>query len=159
MTSEVAVRFWDKVNISSDDACWEWKAAINVSGYGWFSYLTRSTTAHRVSAHLNGLIEDIKSPLHVLHKCDNRKCCNPNHLFVGTNTDNVKDRVAKNRSGNKPMYGESNGMAKLSNDAIKTIRGLYFAANFSQSQLAKMYGVRQPHISRIVNKVKCGGVI
>ena len=97
--------------------------------------------------------------MHVLHKCDNPKCCNPDHLFIGTNADNVADKVSKNRCGFKRMYGQSNGASKLTNAQIKEIKGLYFASMFSQSQLAKCYGVTQPHVSRIVNGVRCGGVL
>lgn len=154
----VADRFWAKVNVAGVNDCWEWSAAVNVNGYGWMHFVSEARPAHRVSALLHGLIDSMASPLHVLHKCDNRKCCNPKHLFVGTNLDNILDRVSKGRSKSKPQHGEANGMAKLTNVEVGQIRGLYFSSMFSQSQLAKKYGVHQPHISRLVNNVRRGGV-
>ena len=150
-------RFWAKVN-AVGDGCWEWQAALN-NGYGWFNVDGRIRNAHRVAALLSGKIDSLDSELHVLHKCDNPKCCNPDHLFVGTNADNVADRVKKGRSGVVRHIGQTNGMSKLTNAQVKEIRGLYFASMFSQSQLARRYGVHQPHISRIVNGIRCGGVL
>lgn len=149
-------RFWSKVN-KSKDGCWEWTGAL-CRGYGWFHMNKKPRYASRVAAFLVGKLGSLDSDLHVLHSCDNPKCCNPDHLFVGTNADNVADRVKKGRTVSVPKHGESNGASKLSNQAVKTIRGLYFAAQTSQSKLAKMFGVKQPHISRIVNNVRCGGV-
>ena len=118
----------------------------------------KANGAHRISAMLHGLISGTDDQLHVLHKCDNRKCCNPSHLFVGTNADNVADKVKKGRVGWKAHHGEQNGMAKLSENQVGEIRGLYFSSMFSQSQIAKNYGIKQPHVSKIVNNVRRGGV-
>jgi hypothetical protein len=148
-------RFWQKVSKQEENSCWEWNAAFT-HGYGWF-YLNKqdgSKFAHRVSAVLAGLIDNINSELHVLHKCDNTKCCNPSHLFVGTNADNVADRVAKGRTKWKIQTGESNGMSKLTYEEVKSVRNLYKTSGFSQSKLAKMFNVKQPHISRIVNETR-----
>lgn len=159
IASSVKDRFWQKIIVKGKDDCWEWSAALNACGYGWMWTGSRAKPAHRVSAMMHGLIDSLDSKLHVLHKCDNRKCCNPKHLFVGTNNDNVADRVSKNRSGWAVHLGEKNGMAKLTNKQVGQIRGLYFSSRFSQSNLAKMYGVQQPHISKIVNNVRRGGVL
>jgi len=155
----VADRFWAKVRQGQPEACWEWQAATNAHGYGWFAVKTgHSTASHRVSAWLSNLMPSLDFEGHVLHKCDNRKCCNPAHLFLGSNKDNVADRVAKGRSGAARQTGELNGMAKLTDKEVGQIRGLYFSSRFSQSQLATQYGVRQPHISKVVNMVRRGGV-
>jgi hypothetical protein len=151
-------RFWQKVNKLGADKCWEWTGALN-DGYGWFYINGVARSSSRVSAFIHKMIDSVDGGLHVLHKCDNRKCCNPSHLFLGTNAENQADKKTKGRSRTLSRPGELNPMSKLSNDMVKIVRGLYFASQTSQSKLAKMFGVRQPHVSRIVNNVRCGGVL
>lgn len=152
------VRFWPKVRLGASNECWEWQAARLKTGYGWFNTPLGARAAQRVAAYLSGILDRLDSPLCVLHKCDNPPCCNPAHLFTGTNQDNVADRVAKGRTKGKPQHGEKNGASKLSDLNVKQIRGLYKFAQFSQSQLARRFNVQQSQISRIVNGVRCGGV-
>lgn len=97
----IEVAFWAQVR--RDEACWEWQAARNSGGYGWFRFgpSRTSTGAHRVAYELvNG---PIPAGLGVLHRCDNPPCCNPAHLFLGTNQDNVTDKVNKGRHPNSRM--------------------------------------------------------
>jgi hypothetical protein len=152
-------RFWTKVAVKTDDVCWEWTGALTRSGYGWVHTSAGARAAQRVAALLAGLLGSLDNPLHVLHKCDNPKCCNPKHLFLGTNLDNVADRVSKGRSGSRPLHGQANGASKLTDMQVRQIRGMYKFAKFSQSQLAKIFAVNQPHISRIVSGARCGGVL
>lgn len=95
-------RLWAKVDKSGgDDACWEWqaKSVITSLGYGAINVDGKITVAHRVAWSLvNGEIPD---GLFVCHKCDNPKCCNPSHLFLGTCSDNINDMCAKGRHGMK----------------------------------------------------------
>ena len=148
-------RFWQKVSKHDENSCWEWNAAF-MKGYGWFLLNKKDGPkfAHRVSAFFAGLINDINSELHVLHKCDNTKCCNPNHLFIGTNADNVADRVSKGRTKWLSQHGELNGMSKLSSDDVKKLKDLYQSTDLSQSKLAKMFNIKQPHVSRIINETR-----
>ena len=91
----LAERFWSKV--SKSDGCWLWVAFRDRNGYGRFgtSALNRSTLAHRTSYSLT--FGDIPEGMHVLHKCDNPPCVNPDHLFLGTDKDNAQDCKAKGR--------------------------------------------------------------
>lgn len=152
-------RFWLKVAKGEDNFCWEWQGARLKSNYGWVSTPIGNRAASRVAAYLSGILSNLESSLCVLHRCDNPPCCNPAHLFTGTNADNVADRVAKGRTSSRPSHGQANGASKLTDAQTKQIRDMYKSENYSQSQLAKMFGVQQPHISRIVNRVRCGGVL
>ena len=96
----IADRFWIKVDKSIASGCWEWQSAIRGNGYGaFFTHLIEEGRkchgAHRYSWMLaNGPIPD---GLWVLHKCDNRICVNPDHLFLGDRTDNMRDCAQKGR--------------------------------------------------------------
>ena len=84
-------RFWEKVDVAGPDGCWEWIAFKTRKGYGMFD----GYRAHRFAWLLtNGLVPE---SIFVLHKCDNRCCVNPNHLFLGTAKDNAVDMIQKGR--------------------------------------------------------------
>jgi hypothetical protein len=88
-------RFWKKVNINDIDRCWEWLGCISL-GYGHFSLNKKMIGAHRVSWIL--IHGDIPEGFDVLHKCDNKSCVNPNHLYLGTQADNNRDTVSRQYS-------------------------------------------------------------
>lgn len=99
MKTPEIVRFWDKARVGGD-GCWEWTSAIDTRGYGLFklSSQRRNVRAHRYSwQFFNG---PIPGDLQVLHRCDNRKCVSPHHLFLGTQRDNMRDASAKGRARN-----------------------------------------------------------
>jgi len=86
-------RFWIKAK--QTDYCWNWEGAVNTRGYGAFN-LKDETLAHRIAYQI--IYGKIQESLQVLHKCDNPKCINPDHLFTGTHQDNMKDKELKGRS-------------------------------------------------------------
>lgn len=139
-------RFWNKIDRSDNpDACWNWTAGT-VEGYGQVWWNGRMRKAHRVSYELTyGSCPD---DLCVLHKCDNRLCCNPKHFFLGTRLDNNRDRVQKGRNG--IQRGELNGNCRLSDAQIAEIRRLYDEGHVTQKELGTLFGVGQPYISAIV---------
>lgn len=85
------------------NGCWEWTGALSKKGYSWFSYKGKGCYGHRASYQVFNNVElknEGRNTFHttcVLHRCDNPKCVNPEHLFLGTQDDNMKDRDFKNR--------------------------------------------------------------
>lgn len=103
--------------------------------------------AHRIAYELS--IGPIPPGLHVCHSCDNPPCCNPHHLFLGSNRVNMHDRDAKGRGANR--YGERNGRARLSWNQVQAIRDRYAIGNIGQRPLAREFGVSMSQIGRIVH--------
>ena len=140
-------RFWRKVKKGHRDACWEWQGATCEDGYGKAYLNSKNTLAHRVSWGLtNG---PIPNGLHVLHKCDNPPCCNPKHLFLGTQGDNIRDMFAK---GRKDSRGSANSNAKLTETQVKEIRSSYALGESNTYELAQKYGVSQCAISCVIRR-------
>jgi hypothetical protein len=140
-------KYWKKVNIENNDDCWFWYGGLNSKGYGVVGYRGKHYLAHRVSYELN--LGKIPSGLLVLHKCDQRNCVNPNHLFLGTHKDNMEDMVNKNRSAR----GDRNGRAKLKESDVKEIIEDYRNGTSSYRMLAERYHVSSNVIAGIVNNV------
>lgn len=152
-------RFWANVNkngtIHPYDSklgmCWEWTRSCGSHGYGQFSRNKENILAHRASWEIE--FGDITPNMEVCHSCDNPVCCNPNHLFLGTHKENMRDMIDKGRGDhlrNNNTKGERHGMHKLSLEQVECIRQLYAKGDISQSQLARNYHVRQGTIWYIV---------
>ena len=166
-------RFWKRVNTGSADDCWQWTGAAYI-GYGAIRIHGRTLKAHRCAWHWT--FGPIRPGLCVCHKCDNPSCCNPKHLFLGTQADNVRDMVSKGRSA----AGDKNGSRtspwrvprgdshysylhpervrrgeyatnKLTLASVCAIRIACGEGAQSQRELAKQYQVSQSCVSRIFN--------
>lgn len=139
--------FWSRISIASADECWIWNGPKTQYGYGAFG--KRSLRAHRIAWTLKrGPIPD---GLSVLHKCDVRLCCNPSHLFLGTQADNVADMKMKNRQ-NFAKFGEANPANKASGESVKLIRKLHEAGQ-STRQIAIVVCLSQSTVARIIRRL------
>lgn len=142
--SSLEERFWAKVDVRSEDECWEWKASKGKWLYGNFRIDSKTFLAHRVAYMLkNG---EIPSEMLVCHSCDNPGCCNPKHLWLGTNYDNMQDMFKK---GRRPAAkGSRNGSAKLKEEDVLQIRNMR-SQGCTCTDISKIYGVSIGTISHI----------
>lgn len=144
---EVSDRFWNKVAILDQESCWLWTASLDGRGYGQFWDGERRYIAHRFA--YEWWFSRQLGELYCLHKCDNPKCVNPFHLFVGTQSDNMQDMMSKGRRYQPNVSGENNGRAKLSVENVQEIR-ISLSLGCSINSLANKYRVSWMTISRIL---------
>lgn len=146
-----AEKFLERVDVRGDDECWEWKGeSRHKFGYGSCTdprNQHRSVNTHRASwLHFRG---PLKRTDWVLHKCDNPPCCNPNHLFIGSCTDNIKDMVSKHRN----TKGADHPKSKMTKEFVEQIRRRYTrrgTGNCTIPVLAKEYGISNSTVSMIL---------
>jgi hypothetical protein len=138
----------DRRSHPNADGCRIWRGMVNGKGYGMIRCGGKMITVHRVIyAARKG---EIPEGMHVLHRCDKRRCCNPDHLFLGSNDDNIADKCAKDRSGKK-----------LNIAAVREIRRMALAG-MTHAKIAEGFGVNPSNISRAVTgtrwaHVTCAG--
>jgi hypothetical protein len=146
-------RFWDKITIGKSDECWEWQASKR-NGYGqygiWNPYARRYETpyAHRISYILSHNMQQIAKGLCVLHACDNRACCNPSHLSLGTKQDNTIDMVKKRRC----RLGEDHFFAKLNPSIVRELRRRYDAGGVTIKDLAHAFGIGDTNARDVIRR-------
>lgn len=142
-------RFWEKVDRRGPDECWEWQANRTKSGYGAFQIGNRPHRASRVAYELT--YGPIPEDMSVCHSCDNRACCNPAHLWIGTNKDNMMDMHAKGRA-NRPN-GEKHHKAKFTNAQVREMRAQFFSGNYTYKEFGQMHDIDRVSMKNILTGV------
>jgi hypothetical protein len=137
--------FWGKVNKCSSDDCWEWMGA-KCYGYGYCGFQGKTQRAHRVAWIIT--FGDMPKGMCVCHRCDNRACVNPNHLFLGIQATNMHDMVDKGRSSR----GEDRWSSKLKESDIPEIFNLW-GVGMPYGQIGERYGVSKWVIRNVVKRI------
>jgi len=146
-TETLEQRFWQKVDKRSDDECWEWTASTNIHGYGQLWIRNTFIVASRASWIVH--FSYIPDGLCVCHRCDNRKCVNPNHLFLGTHQDNSNDMKKKGRSLNQK--GENNHATKLTDNDILNVRKMWVSGKHRQKEIMGIFNLSRVSLWRIIS--------
>lgn len=148
MGASLAKRYWAKVD--KRDGCWGWLGARSHFGYGMIrpdDWRRSMIHAHRASWEIH--FGPVPSGLHVLHRCDNPPCTNPDHLFVGTDADNAADKKAKGRA--RAPSGEAHRLAKLTEADVREIKSVLRSELRPGliAELARRYGVTWENVKSI----------
>jgi hypothetical protein len=114
-------RFWSYVDVKSDDECWPWEGGRFNNGYGRFTYTNKNILAHRFAYEFAHGLDSAKGKI-VRHTCDNPPCCNPLHLKIGTQQDNMDDKFARGRD--RAVTGEDHPASKLTERDVTKIKEL-----------------------------------
>lgn len=173
VNERIAARFWSKVNRDGPvpahrqelGPCWVWLGGRLASGYGQFHTIRSEgpVKAHRFSWALTH--GQIRGHWLVCHKCDNRECVRPDHMFLGTCADNLRDAACKGRMATGPrngantrpdthVHGERSPAAKLKEDDVRQIRERFSSGLNSKSELARAFSVSNALIGMIVRREK-----
>jgi predicted XRE-type DNA-binding protein len=140
-------RFWSYVDRGNPDECWQWKGGFQSGGYGCFNPYKMpvgTRMSHRIAWVLTH--GKIKPQLQINHRCGNRSCCNPSHLYAGTQKENMRDRKEHGRE----QHGSKAWNSKLTEFDIKIIFELR-KRGLSQTQIAPIFGVTSQTISHILS--------
>lgn len=153
-------RFWSKVDMKSKEECWNMSGFIDKDGYGkfWINDRCRSIGAHRVAYEItHGKFDE---EFVICHTCDNPRCVNPNHLFLGTQNDNIQDKLKKGRQAKGDKHGTRTKPEayaemrkknfKFSMELVREIRSLQFRLTYRE--LSKRFGISVGQIGNIMRR-------
>lgn len=161
MSEIILARILKRVVVNEETGCWEWIGLRDKNGYGRIKLERKTRGVHRVFYSI--MISDVPDEMLVCHHCDNPPCCNPEHLFLGTNQDNTADRHKKGRDASGDRHfsrthpellarGKKNGSAKLTDADVLEIRERYIPYRCSCPMLAAEFNVSKSAIFRIVKR-------
>lgn len=146
-------RFLNKVEVKTIEECWEWKGAFR-GKYGVFKINKKAIDSHRVSYML--FKGNIPEKMYVCHACDNTKCVNPNHLFLGTHSDNMKDAFNKGRlnipTKSRFVKGHRAINSALSNSLVLNIKESLIHRTMTLKNIAKQFNVSY----QTIRDINCG---
>jgi len=161
LSEQEIAHFWSRVNKSDPSDCWEWTACKDGRLYGKVGFRRRVYKSHRIAYWLEH--DDFDDELFVLHSCDNPPCCNPRHLFQGTQLDNVRDMHRKGRANTARgdrhkvhvhpeliQRGEENGLSKLKTSDVIEARKLHATGLYSYCELARKFMVANTVIRKAI---------
>jgi hypothetical protein len=137
-------RLWRDTAVNPTTACWEW-LGVRENGYGRIRWLGKMVATHRLAWALTH--GPVPPGMVVCHRCDVRQCCNPDHLFVGSVSDNAQDMVRKGRHPDRT--GERHPLAKLTNSAISEMRSLA-GMGVRQCDIARKFAADPSMVSKIL---------
>jgi predicted XRE-type DNA-binding protein len=141
LTKTLEQRFLEKIS-KTESGCWNWMSTIKRDGYGQFWLNGKSTKAHRAAWII--FQSEIPAGKMVLHKCDNRRCVNIDHLYIGNASQNTLDKIAR--------FKGKWGFMKLDETQHQEIKRLYAEGNLTQQEIAERFGVVQTTVSRSLLK-------
>ena len=143
---DAATRFLSRVDCRGSDECWPWRGGKLPNGYGAFWLGSNNTGAHRAAYRL--FVGEIPAGLVVRHSCDNKECVNPAHLTLGSQAQNIADKVGRGRQAR----GESHGNARYTEDCVARIRAA-FALGRRQASISFCAGAERTFVWRVVHGV------
>lgn len=141
-------RFYRYIETDPNTGCWEFIGTRNKRGYGVFTFENKKVPAHRFSYQIH--VGNIPEGRLVLHKCDNPPCVNPEHLFIGTQFDNMRDMVQKGRNAN--TKGTNNPRASIYDDSVIQIRDLW-DTGASIKEIAIHFMIPKSTVRNIISNV------
>lgn len=161
MNEQVAERFWASVDKTCESGCWEWRGgSFDKDGYGVFHVNGQNRRVHRIAFANDGIYRELTEC--VLHACDNMKCVNPDHLRIGTQAENIADKVARDRCAHGDRHpfrkhpelikrGSAHGNAKLNESRVVEIFSLW-SNGFSRKKIAETMGIDATNVWLILKR-------